>query len=422
MIQPIKKDILRKLLLTGAVLALIFSLIVGLIELEQTDQSVVNLAVQESRGYTPLFVEYERDPTQEIIDRIRSVIKEDLPVGHFAILEFYDAKRKKLFEESYNLPEEVRAKIEQKQHNFLFGEKVDYLKVFSHFSLYLKIVVPVQDESNNRLLGFFEGVYRVPDREIRNIAIGIGFSILQVTVVALLTSLILYPVIIHLNKRLLKATCHLAKANIGILNVLGSAVAKRDSDTGSHNYRVVIYAIRLAEASGLPRAQIGNLIRGAFLHDVGKIGISDTILLKPAKLTDEEFEIMKTHVQHGVDIVKPYAWLEGADDVIRYHHEKYDGSGYMAGLSGEDIPVNARIFAIVDVFDALTSERPYKKPFSLEKSLMILREGSGSHFDPHLLKTFFSIIPELFPQVQGFRTQKELEEELDSIIQRYTIS
>jgi len=128
---------------------------------------------------------------------------------------------------------------------------------------------------------------------------------------------------------------------------------------------------------------------------VGKIGISDTILLKPAGLTAEEFAVMRTHVALGVEIIAPSRWLQAAREVVEFHHEKYDGSGYLQGLKGEAIPLNARIFALADVFDALTSRRPYKEPMPLEKALAIIAKDAGSHFDPVLAATFATVAPPL---------------------------
>ena len=147
---------------------------------------------------------------------------------------------------------------------------------------------------------------------------------------------------------------------------------------------------------GLKKPALQELVKGAFLHDVGKIAISDAILLKPGKLTEAEFDVMKTHVSHGVEILKDYLWLHEAIDIVAYHHEKYDGTGYAKGLKGNDIPQAARIFSIVDVFDALTSKRPYKEPFSYEKSISIVREGSGVHFDPDMSKAFETISKRLY--------------------------
>jgi len=161
-----------------------------------------------------------------------------------------------------------------------------------------------------------------------------------------------------------------------------------------------------------------SLIKGAFIHDVGKIAIRDSILLKPGRLDADEFAEMKTHVSHGGDIVRQTEWLADAAEVVKYHHEKFDGSGYLTGLGGEDIPVIARIFAIADVFDALTSARPYKQPLSLERSVEILLEGRGTHFDPKLLDAFLAIAASLYATYSG-REEGDLATELQAASDPY---
>jgi HD-GYP domain-containing protein (c-di-GMP phosphodiesterase class II) len=153
---------------------------------------------------------------------------------------------------------------------------------------------------------------------------------------------------------------------------------------------------------------------------VGKIGIRDAILHKPARLDSEEFGVMQTHVGHGLDIVSRSAWLAHARDVVGAHHEKYDGSGYPGGLAGHAIPLEARVFAIADVFDALTSQRPYKTAFSFEDTMNILEEGRGSHFDPELLDRFAGIAPQLYAEYGG-RDDPQLREELRSIVRRFFV-
>jgi response regulator RpfG family c-di-GMP phosphodiesterase len=176
--------------------------------------------------------------------------------------------------------------------------------------------------------------------------------------------------------------------------------------------------VRLAEAVGLDSGDIQSLIKGAFLHDVGKIGIRDSILLKPDHLTDEEFQVMKTHVRHGREICERSAWLRDAIDVVGHHHEKFDGTGYSEGLDGRAIPVRARIFSIADVFDALTSKRPYKEPFSLEETMEILKKGRAIHFDPALLDPFLEMAPALFEEISG-REDEGLRREVEELTQRY---
>jgi len=231
----------------------------------------------------------------------------------------------------------------------------------------------------------------------------------------------MYPIILTLNRGLIKLSGDLLKGNLELMNVLGCAIAERDSDTNSHNYRVTFYALRLGEAIGLSRADIHDLIAGAFLHDVGKIGIRDPILLKPGKLTPEEFEIMKTHVSLGVDILSKSSWLSGARDVVEFHHEKYDGTGYPQGLKAEAIPLNARIFAIVDVFDALTSKRPYKESWTMPEAIAMLERDSGSHFDPQLVKVFVRLAPDLYQEISGVEEHR-LEAMLQHSIARYFLA
>ena len=210
------------------------------------------------------------------------------------------------------------------------------------------------------------------------------------------------------------------KGNLEMASVLGTAIAKRDSDTGEHNYRVTLYAIRLGRSLGLDAIAMRRLILGAFLHDVGKIGISDNILLKPSQLNDEEFSTMRQHVMLGVEIIQQSEWLRGAREVIEGHHEKFDGSGYPHGMKGEAIPLNARIFAVVDVFDALTSRRPYKAPMPLDEALRIIEQGSGKHFDPKLVKRFARIAPALYAHI-GSAGEAELLARLRKHVIHYFI-
>jgi len=211
---------------------------------------------------------------------------------------------------------------------------------------------------------------------------------------------------------------NLQRANIELLEVLGSAIAKRDSDTNTHNYRVTIISIRLAERLGLGTDGVKSLIKGSFLHDVGKIGISDNILRKPGKLTAEEYEIMKGHVRHGVDIIQSDNWLRDSIDVVLNHHEKYDGSGYPDGKKGEKIPINARIFAISDVFDALTSTRPYRGPLSYEETMEILEPDRGIYFDPEIFDIFKGISKEIYAEVT-VPEEKVIRNDLNNLISKY---
>jgi len=243
-------------------------------------------------------------------------------------------------------------------------------------------------------------------------------TVAYVLAIVLLTALAAYPVIRGLLSQLSRLADRLLDANLETLQVLGSAIAKRDSDTDAHNYRVTVYSVRLAEQAGLHSGQIQALIKGALLHDVGKLGIRDKVLLKPGRLDEQEFAVMRRHVEHGLDITERAEWLAEAREVVGSHHEKYAGDGYPAGLRGDEIPLNARIFAIADVFDALTSKRPYKEPMSYKETMSILEEGRGSHFDPALLDHFSKIAKALYDEFGG-RDGDEARRELGRLIERY---
>jgi HD-GYP domain-containing protein (c-di-GMP phosphodiesterase class II) len=282
---------------------------------------------------------------------------------------------------------------------------------------HIHVALAVRDRSGT-VAAYGEGLYALSDAAIqgaRRAALGVaGYVVL----IVLATSLLLYPVILTLTRRLASFSERLLAANLETVQVLGSAIAQRDSDTDAHNYRVTLYTAHLAEAAGLGADEIRALIKGAFLHDVGKIGIRDHILHKPGKLDDDEFSVMKTHVDHGLEIMQRSEWLADAADVIGAHHEKFDGSGYPNRLRGEQIPIAARIFAIADVFDALTSRRPYKEPFSFEESMHILEKGRGTHFDPALLDLFASLARDLHARYGG-REDAGLRVELNAFVQRY---
>jgi len=256
-------------------------------------------------------------------------------------------------------------------------------------------------DSNYRLVGRLVGVVALSDEALRQLRSHAYKESLYAILIVLSTTLLLYPVIVHLMYRLCDYAVSLLEANLDTQEVLGTAIALRDSETSRHNYRVTIMSVRLAEALGIDGSTVRSLIKGSFLHDVGKIGIPDTVLLKPGKLDEAEFDLMKRHVAYGEGVVGRSGWLGDARDVVVYHHEKVDGSGYLAGLRGGEIPLGARIFTIVDVFDALTSDRPYKDAFSAEKALTIMKEERGSRFDPALLDAFLDIADDLHDRLRS---------------------
>ncbi len=171
-----------------------------------------------------------------------------------------------------------------------------------------------------------------------------------------------------------------------------AAMDYRDQETEGHSKRVTSLALSLAARLGIPEEEIATISRGALLHDVGKIGIPDSILKKPGQLDEEEWKLMKTHPLIAYNMLSRIPYLKESLVIPLYHHEKWDGSGYPEGLKGERIPLAARIFSVIDVFDALTSDRPYRKAWSKEKTMDYIREQAGRHFDPAIVNAFVSML------------------------------
>jgi putative two-component system response regulator len=210
---------------------------------------------------------------------------------------------------------------------------------------------------------------------------------------------------LHLEEMVEQRTHEVERTRLQIIQRLGRAAEYRDNETGMHVIRMSLYSRLLALKAGMNHGDADTLLNAAPMHDVGKIGIPDHILLKPGKLTPEEWETMKTHSQIGADIIgeDPSEILRLAADIALTHHEKWDGSGYPHGLRGEDIPLGSRIVAIADVFDALTSKRPYKEPWPTDKALDLIRDGTGNHFDPILVPKFLEIVPEVLSIQQQYQ-------------------
>ncbi len=194
-----------------------------------------------------------------------------------------------------------------------------------------------------------------------------------------------------------KATAQIVAQEREMIFTLAKAAEYRDPETGAHIIRMAHYSKHIARVLGLPLEQQELLLEAAPMHDIGKVGTPDLILLKPGKLTGDEFSVMKQHASIGYEVLNTSSspLLKVAAEIALTHHEKFDGSGYPRGLAGEAIPLFGRIVAVADVFDALTSERPYKKAWSIEDASKLLRDGSGQHFDPACVEAFFSDFDEV---------------------------
>lgn len=200
-----------------------------------------------------------------------------------------------------------------------------------------------------------------------------------------------------LEEKVRQRTEELELTQLEIVRRLGRAAEYRDNETGYHIIRMSKFSQLIGLAAGMDEARAELLLNAAPMHDIGKIGIPDHILLKPGKLDRDEWEVMKTHAEIGAKILSGHhsKLLKMASDIAMNHHEKWDGSGYPKGLKGEDIPLVGRIVAIADVFDALTSERPYKKAWPVEDAIAEINRCSGNHFDPVLVEHFNKVLDEI---------------------------
>lgn len=417
------RNLARRLMAGGLAIALLLGGSVLWLDAERVDDAILELGTAEARQLAPRMP----DSLDSLTGEERAALDQDLETfvrdraqsngGHFVIAEIYGLNQKSIADALATDVERVEDSIDMSVHHFPDGGKRWYAKHLIDRQLYLQMVIPLHDGDGHQI-GWFEGVYRIPFATLTDVVRN-GLHATGLVVLAVLaTTALFYPLLSKLNAGLIARSHDLLRANLGTLEALGSAIAKRDSDTNAHNYRVTLYAVRLAETIGLEAGPIRTLIKGAFLHDVGKIAIPDAVLLKPGKLDADEFAIMRTHVTHGLDIVSQFDWLADAAAVVGGHHEKVDGSGYPAGVAGDHIPLTARIFAIADVFDALTSRRPYKEPFPLDRALSILHDGAGSHFDAKLVAAFVTIAPALHGRLAE-QDEAGLQDELRTLTYSY---
>ncbi|MCK6263530.1 two-component system response regulator [Vibrio sp. ZSDE26] len=250
-----------------------------------------------------------------------------------------------------------------------------------------------------------------PEDEIKGLSLGAVDYITKpitpaVAMQRVQTQLALYNQKQALYLKVKEQTSEINHSKIEMVKRLGRAAEYKDNETGMHVLRMSHYCHVLALACGMSLEDSDVLREAAPMHDIGKIGIPDAVLLKPGKLDAEEWEVMKTHVDIGVDILGDTSGsklLKMAAQVAQSHHEKWDGSGYPQGLIGEQIPLVARIGAVADVFDALTSERPYKQPWSVDRTVELLIEEKGRHFEPDLVDLFIGNLEKILEIKNKFR-------------------
>ena len=360
---------------------------------ESEEESIVALAMEESRhllDFNKAVSLDDAEARQHAEQAARTIAN-----GLFDIAEIYSRDGLKLAEALSDEGEEVEA-LMPKHGKPLYAEASYESLHMASDRWVLRVFVPLREVGKSEISGYFEGVRVVPEWQKAQIFSNSLFYALMVGLASLLCGAALYPVMVHLSADNERKAREVLDSHISMMEALGRAIAKRDSDTGAHNYRVAWIASRIAGEMGLVGKEMQSLIAGSFLHDVGKIGIPDAILLKPGKLHEAEFAIMRTHVQQGEEIVRGMGGLDGAHEVVAGHHEKWNGTGYPRQLAGEAIPLAARIFAVADVFDALCSKRPYKEPMPFARTMTILEQDTGSHFDPAVMQVFQPMAQEIY--------------------------
>ncbi len=384
----------------SVVLACISAPIAWYMATESAEDEVVALAMEESNRFLRHFDAV--DMTGPAAAEHAREAAETIAGGIFDIAEIYDQTGKKMAEAVTEAGEHVESQLPK--HGRPSYTKASYESLqLPDKQWVLRVFIPLRGhdaQETSPITGYFEGVRIVPawqQREIQSAAFNVA---LLTCLAALLCGATIYPIVVRLSADNERKAREVLDSHISMMEALGRAIAKRDSDTGAHNYRVAWIAARIGEEVGLSGSTMQALIAGSFLHDVGKIGIPDAILLKPGRLDDAEMETMRTHVALGEEIVCGMGWLDGAHEVVSAHHEKWDGNGYPRQLAREAIPLSARIFAVADVFDALSSKRPYKEPMPFEQVMAILEKDAGRHFDPNIIKVFEKIASEIREQLQ----------------------
>jgi len=387
----------QRIALVSFLLAAVVAPVAWFIATESAEDEVVSLAMEESRRFLRHFDAVELAGPEAKVKAQNAAMT--LSGGLFDIAEIYDRSGDKLAESATDLGEIVENQLPK--HGLPTYTSASYESLQLEKDRWaLRVFIPLRTSEAGQITGYFEGVRIVPEwqrAEIESSAIKIA---LIAGLAALLCGAAIYPIVVALSADNARKTLEVLDSHISMMEALGRAIAKRDSDTGAHNYRVAWIAARIGEELGLSGGTMQALIAGSFLHDVGKIGIPDAILLKPGRLDENEMAVMRTHVALGEEIVTGMGWLDGAHEVVAGHHEKWSGSGYPRQLAEEAIPLSARIFAIADVFDALSSKRPYKDPMSFEEVMDILRKDTGAHFDPGVMKVFERIALDIRQKLQ----------------------
>lgn len=367
------------------------------LEMKRVDSSIIAIAANEADTFS--------SQTRALTDQLNLLDIEgwrnhalSLAQQYFVVIALYNRSGEQLAEVVNTHYADIEQAMHQRYNQFPLDGRRHFKRMTVDGKVVVQLLVPIIQE-NTSVDGYLAGTFVVDQATIERLNSNLVRSVINILLAIILTTVALYPIMVSLNKDVINFSTQLLHANIEMAAALGAAVAIRDSKTNTHNYRVTLYAIYLGEIVGLAPEEMRRLILGAFLHDIGKIGISDNILLKPGPLEVEECMVMRTHVELGLQIIRTSEWLSAGEEVVANHHEMFNGNGYPRGLIGAEIPLVARIFSIVDVFDALSSDRPYKKALPLAQCIAILHKEGGTHFEPELVAQFTEIATDIYTRL-----------------------
>ena len=407
---------MQRIIMALILLSLFWGIVIYFVQTRQIRNEVLvkgRKAAQELvEGQTFLFEKSNRDGFERLIAKINQY--------HYGFvivrLEAYDVGKKPIFSYVNKQNKDASRWYKKIPPEELFSDtKTDYVFHEVQDRIYLQIFATANDD--NVPHGFFDVMVKVDEEWVKLMKEErlVGLLIMIGTIMTL--GVVLYPLLSASYRKLQQIGRKLLMSNLYTIVALGNAIEQRDNETELHNFRVTYYSLGIGEQLKLPLEIIRTILKGSLLHDVGKIGVPDNILLKPGKLSEVEFAVMQKHNESGVQIIKDIPFLEDTRDIILYHHEKFDGSGYPYGLAGEQIPLVARIFSVADVFDALTSERPYKAAFSYEASIEIMK-SHAAQFDSQVLQSFFKISEQMYNEVQHM-TVEHMEAQLKKRALKY---
>ena len=416
-----KKEIHLRLIKRAVIawfLAMIIALLIVLfLEYRTLGNTLLTSAVNQSSVFANLLSAYQKNPGESALVEIKRMAGSGLEQTSFLSVDLLDVNQNLITSLSLSQAAAAQEIFSEQGITLIPTKRAVGTWLFANKRIYQSVALPIYD-SDEELTGYITGLYLVSLQDTKKIISRFILSAVLCVTAITLCAIFSYFGFLFMNNHLIRSIGELNRTTIFLIKKLGQALAKSDCANSDHNFRTLLYALNLAEKTKLPLEQKRTLIHGVFLHDIGMLPISTQVLHKDKELDENERKKLAHHPKDGSVTIKKFRWLRNAEQVIRFHHEKYDGNGYPDGAKHEKIPMVARIFSIADAFDALTSQRPYRDPVSLDESLDIMEMETGLQFDPVLLATFLEIAPELYESISSLDS-KGLEKEVDKLLKKY---